>query len=94
MKTEIDVEKLTKLARLKLTDEEKERLCGELSDIVEFYDMLAGVGENAPDAGPVLFNVLRDDGTKPCLGRGELLANSPDSADGCFRVPRVVPEEQ
>lgn len=94
MKTEIDVERLAKLSRLRLADEEKERLRGELSNIVEFYGMLADAAGDADDGEPELFNSLREDEVKPGLKRSELLANSPDSSDGCFRVPRVVSEEQ
>jgi aspartyl-tRNA(Asn)/glutamyl-tRNA(Gln) amidotransferase subunit C len=38
--------------------------------------------------------VLRDDVIQPCLDRDEALAGAPDKAEGRFRVPRILDEEE
>lgn len=62
--TKEQVEKLAHLARLKLTDDEIERLSGELTDILDYVEMLGeldtdGVPETAQVTG--LSNVVRKD---------------------------------
>ena len=91
-----DVQKVAKLARLRLTDDELERFTGQLADVLEHAaDLqtldLAGV---EPMAHPVpLSNVLRADEPGPALERDEILAAAPAAEDGMFRVPPVLGEE-
>ena len=93
MAVDIDIEHVAKLARLALTDEEKERLREQLGLIIEYA---AKVGEvAADDVPPTAYaipraNVYRDDVPEPSLPRSEVLANAPDQQDGRFKVPRIV----
>jgi aspartyl-tRNA(Asn)/glutamyl-tRNA(Gln) amidotransferase subunit C len=85
------------LARIQLSDEEVERLTGQLDVIV---DNIAKVSEVAtPDvpatSHPIaLTNVFRADTVGDQLSQAEVLANAPDAADGRFRVTAILGEEQ
>ncbi|MDT0181566.1 Asp-tRNA(Asn)/Glu-tRNA(Gln) amidotransferase subunit GatC [Microbacterium sp. ARD31] len=85
------------LARIQLSDEEVERLTGQLDVIV---DNIAKVSEVAtPDvpatSHPIaLTNVFRADAVGDQLSQAEVLANAPDAADGRFRVTAILGEEQ
>ena len=85
------------LARIQLSDEEVERLTGELDVIV---DNIAKVSEVAtPDvvatSHPIpLENVFRADVVGDVLTREQALSNAPDAADGRFRVTAILGEEQ
>ncbi len=81
---------VARLARLELSEEEIERMLGELSGILEHVDRITAL--DLDDVEPTshvvaLENVLRADEPDPSLDRETALANAPDAADGTFRVP-------
>ena len=81
---------VARLARLELSEEEIERMAGELSGILEHVDRITAL--DLDDVEPTshvvaLENVLRSDEPDPSLDREAALANAPDAADGAFRVP-------
>jgi len=81
---------VARLARLKLTDEEIERMSGELSGILEHVDRISEL--DLDDVEPTshviaLENVLRPDEPRPSWSRDEMLDPAPDPASGAFRVP-------
>jgi aspartyl-tRNA(Asn)/glutamyl-tRNA(Gln) amidotransferase subunit C len=81
---------VARLARLELTDEEVDRMAGELSGILGHVDRIAALELDRiePTTHVVaLENVLRADQPDPSLPRERALENAPDSADGAFRVP-------
>jgi aspartyl-tRNA(Asn)/glutamyl-tRNA(Gln) amidotransferase subunit C len=81
---------VARLARMRLTEDELERMPGELSKIlghVEKMDELDLGGVEPTSHVVALQNVLRDDEPRPCLPREKALAGAPDVADGGFRVP-------
>ena len=81
---------VAKLARLRLTDEEVERMSGELSTILEAIEQIGELDlEGVPPTSHVidLENVLRPDQPRPCLPRERALENGPDATDEGFRVP-------
>lgn len=91
-----DVEHIAKLARLRLTEEEKLRFQKELGKIIEYFDQLKKLNtEDIPPTTHVvpLENVLREDVVKPGLPVEEALANAPDRKGNYFRVPKVVEKE-
>ena len=96
MTVEIDIEHVARLARLELTDEEKERLRAQLGLILEHA---AKVGEvAAADVPPTAYaiprsNVSRPDVPEPALSHAEALANAPQVENGRFKVPRIVEME-
>lgn len=84
-----DVEHVAALARLGLTDEEKERMRDQLSSILEHIEALGELDTVAiPPTAQVLdlTNVMRDDEVWPSLPRAALLANAPRQTDGFFEV--------
>jgi aspartyl-tRNA(Asn)/glutamyl-tRNA(Gln) amidotransferase subunit C len=93
MAVDIDIEHVARLARLALTDDEKEQLRTQLAVILEHA---ATVGEvAAEDVEPTAYaipraNVYRDDVPEPSLPQPEALANAPEQEDGRFKVPRIV----
>ena len=81
---------VARLARLKLTDEELERMAGELSGILEHVDRIsehALEGVEPTSHVIALENVLRPDKPRPSWSRDEVLEPAPDTASGAFRVP-------
>jgi aspartyl-tRNA(Asn)/glutamyl-tRNA(Gln) amidotransferase subunit C len=88
-----DVDHVARLARLALTDAEKERMREQLNAILAHIDALRAVDtagvEPTSHAVPVV-NVMRDDAPRPCLPQAEALANAPDRAGDFFRVPRII----
>jgi aspartyl-tRNA(Asn)/glutamyl-tRNA(Gln) amidotransferase subunit C len=81
---------VAKLSRLKLSDEEVERMTGELSHILEHVDRIAQMdleGVEPTSHVVALENVLRADEPRPSLSREAALANAPEPVDGAFRVP-------
>lgn len=87
---------VAKLARLRLSDAEVERMAGELSGILEHVDRIGELDlDNVPPTSHVvdLENVLRPDEPRPSWPREDVLAQAPDSADGAFRVPAPRDED-
>jgi aspartyl-tRNA(Asn)/glutamyl-tRNA(Gln) amidotransferase subunit C len=81
---------VARLSRLALSDEELERMPGELSKILEHVEKMNELDLDGvePTTHVVeLQNVLREDVPRPCLPRERALAGAPDVADGGFRVP-------
>jgi aspartyl-tRNA(Asn)/glutamyl-tRNA(Gln) amidotransferase subunit C len=90
-----EVKHVAHLARLRLSDEELEKMRADLSNILGYIDMLkeVDVADVAPTAQVTdLFNVMRDDETRPSLPREDVLANAPDQRDGMFRVKAIFEE--
>jgi aspartyl-tRNA(Asn)/glutamyl-tRNA(Gln) amidotransferase subunit C len=81
---------VAKLARLELTEDEVERMSGELSSILEAIERIAELDlEGVEPTSHVvsLENVLRADEPRPSLPRERALANAPEAGDVGFRVP-------
>ncbi|HUG94556.1 MAG TPA: Asp-tRNA(Asn)/Glu-tRNA(Gln) amidotransferase subunit GatC [Pleomorphomonadaceae bacterium] len=90
-----DVEHVAELARLHLTDEELDRLQGQLSRILEAIAVLRDV--DTSHVGPTatvlaLENVMRDDEPRDGISREAALANAPLREGDHLRVPLVLKE--
>jgi aspartyl-tRNA(Asn)/glutamyl-tRNA(Gln) amidotransferase subunit C len=81
---------VARLARLRLSDEEVERMSGELTSIL---DHIEKIGElDLDDVEPTshvveVENVLRPDEPRPSWPRERVLEPAPDPAESSFRVP-------
>jgi aspartyl-tRNA(Asn)/glutamyl-tRNA(Gln) amidotransferase subunit C len=78
------------LARLKLDEEEVERMSRELSGILEHVERIQGLdleGVEPTSHVVALENVLRPDEPRPSWPRERVLEPAPDPAQGAFRVP-------
>ena len=83
------------LARLNLSDDERETLRVELGQIVKAFESLADVDTDdiLPTAQVIpLVNVERDDVAINSLPRDEVLRNAPRVEDGQIYVPPVLDE--
>ena len=81
---------VAKLARLKLDEEEVERMSRELSGILEHVERIQGLdleGVEPTSHVVALENVLRPDEPRPSWPRERVLEPAPDPAQGAFRVP-------
>ncbi|CAN5537237.1 Asp-tRNA(Asn)/Glu-tRNA(Gln) amidotransferase subunit GatC [soil metagenome] len=81
---------VARLARLRLTDEEVERMSGELSGILEHVEKIAALDLDGvePTTHVVeLTNVLRPDEPRSSWPREDVLEGAPDPVQGAFRVP-------
>ena len=90
-----DVEHVAALARLHLTDEELDRMEGQLSRILEAIAVLQEVDTShvGPTASVLpLENVMRDDLPADGISREAALANAPLREGDHLRVPLVLKE--
>ena len=88
-----EVEHVALLARLELTEEERERFTTQLNSILEHFEQLRQLdttGVPPMSHAVAVSNVFREDEPGPSLSPDEALSNSPDQASNCFRVPRVI----
>jgi aspartyl-tRNA(Asn)/glutamyl-tRNA(Gln) amidotransferase subunit C len=90
-----DVEKVSLLGRLLLTEAELDTMTTQLSRVVGYVEQLNEVSTDGiePMAHAVeMHNVFRDDAQGPSLPREAALANAPKKDSECYRVPAVLGE--
>jgi aspartyl-tRNA(Asn)/glutamyl-tRNA(Gln) amidotransferase subunit C len=82
---------VARLARLALSEDEVEKMAGELSGVLDHIEKIEEIGdlEGVPPTSHVVQveNALRADEPRPSLPREVALASAPDPAPGGFRVP-------
>jgi aspartyl-tRNA(Asn)/glutamyl-tRNA(Gln) amidotransferase subunit C len=91
--SDAEVRHVALLARLALTEEQIQTLCGELNSILGHIDAIQQLDLTGvePTAHPLdVVNVTREDVTRPGLSREDALLNAPQSEDGAFVIPRIV----
>jgi aspartyl-tRNA(Asn)/glutamyl-tRNA(Gln) amidotransferase subunit C len=91
------VEHVARLARLALSDEERERFADQLGRILEYcarLDRIPLVGVPPTSHVRPMANVLRDDVPAPSLDRDDVLGQAPAHARGYFQVPRVFDDAE
>ncbi len=89
----ISVEYISKLARLSVSEEEKETFSTELNSILSYMEKLNEL--DTKDVEPTshvvsLSNVMRDDVQRDSISREDALANAPDHTDKFYRVPKII----
>ncbi len=81
------------LAKLELSQEEKEQAKKDMADMLDYIDMLGELDtsnvEPMSHAFPV-FNVFRDDVVTNTDGSSDTMANAPEQKNGAFKVPKTV----
>jgi len=87
---QIDIERIAKLARLRLDEAEKRRYAAQLAAFADAAARLPALDGEAPAPDGADAAALRPDRAEPSLDARELLSNAPQAADGCFAVPRAV----
>lgn len=91
--TRIDISYVAHLARMELTEAEKQKFSAQLKDILAYVAKLneldvSGV-EPTAHAAP-LTNVFRKDEGRPSIETERILTNAPEHARGLFIVPKIV----
>ncbi|MEM1122639.1 MAG: Asp-tRNA(Asn)/Glu-tRNA(Gln) amidotransferase subunit GatC [Bacteroidota bacterium] len=85
--------KLEKLARLKLSAEERTKIQGDLTNILQMVSKLEEL--DLDNVEPLVYineevNVLRNDEIKHQVDREAALSNAPDRNEEHFKVPKVI----
>lgn len=91
--TSDEVRRIARLTRIALSDDEVERLRGELSAILQHCETLSDfdTSDVVPTAQSFdLLNVKRDDATVPSPDREQILANAPRREGNYVRVRAVL----
>jgi len=87
------IEHIAEVARLNLTDKEKEKFSKELKEVIESFSKLDEVNTNDVEASvqPVeLKNRLREDEEEECLKQEEALSLTKHKKDGYFKGPKAI----
>ena len=93
MLTNIEVEKLATLSRIKLSAEEKELLRKDLSSVLSYIDEIQAVTAKSTIAGsPSHRNILRDDSDPHAPGEfsSRLIAAAPASQNNFIKVKKIL----
>lgn len=87
------VDHVARLARLDLTEDERETMRSELEGILEHAGKIQALdldGVEPTSHALPLRNAMREDVVKPSLPQAETLALAPKAEDSRFMVPRIV----
>lgn len=88
-----EVEHVAWLTRLQLTEETKERLTKQLSQILDHAGKISELDTSnvRPTSHPLpVKNVFREDKNRPSLSQEEALSNAPKKEKGGFVVPKII----
>ncbi|MUT68625.1 Asp-tRNA(Asn)/Glu-tRNA(Gln) amidotransferase subunit GatC [Paenibacillus sp. NEAU-GSW1] len=88
-----DVEHVANLARLELTEQEKEQFTGQLNAILKYAEKLNSLDTDGVEPTSHVLpitNVMREDITRESLPIEKVLLNAPDEEDGQIKVPAVL----
>ena len=89
----MDIEHVAKLARLKLTDAEKERFSKQMGTVIKYIEKLSELDtKNVEPTAHVLGlnNVFRDDAVKKPLTVQDPINDSPAHSKGHYEVPKII----
>ncbi len=88
-----DIEKLSKLARIELSEEEKEKYRNEITQVLDYVEQLNEVStEGVIPVAHVTgaFQELREDQVITTPGAQELVAQAPESQDNQVKTKKVL----
>lgn len=91
--TKSDVEKIAKLARIELSETEKDKFTRQFEDILEFVNQLQEVDTSNVEAITQiagLENIWREDEVCKSLSNEKALENAPNQEKGYFKVKGVL----
>lgn len=87
------IEYVSILAKLELSEEERERAKKDMGRMLDYIDKLGELDTESVEPMSHVFpvqNVFREDVVTNSDTREQLLANAPEQKDGMFMVPRIV----
>jgi aspartyl-tRNA(Asn)/glutamyl-tRNA(Gln) amidotransferase subunit C len=88
-----EVEKVSLLARLRLSDEDLDRMTVQMGQVLDYMALLAEVDTDVVEPmahARDVSDVFRPDEARPGLDRAQALANAPSRDEECYRVPAVL----
>ena len=80
------------LAKLSLTEDEKEKAKEDMQKMLDYVDKLDELDTSSVEPMSHIFedeNVFREDVVTNSDDRDNLLANAPEQKDGCYKVPKT-----
>ncbi len=86
------VERVARLAHLSLTDEEKTLFARQLDQVLAYAETIQALDmkDVPPMSHALATGRLRADVPRDGLDRERVLDEAPDTAEGLFRVPRII----
>ncbi len=90
--TDETIEYIGILAKLELSDEEKEQAKNDMANMLEYVSKLNELDTENVEAMSHAFpinNVFREDVVTNGDNRENLLKNAPEKKDGCYKVPKT-----
>ena len=91
--TKQEVEHVAKLGRLELSEQEKENLTDQLSNILTYVEKLNELDTKGVEPTSHVLdinNVMREDTPDESLSQERALANAPEKEAGHYRVPLII----
>lgn len=87
------ISKLEHLARLELSEAEKEAIRNDLNNILQMVEKMDEL--NTDEVEPLIYindqqNVWREDKVEKQVDRKDALRNAPDKDEQFFKVPKVI----
>ncbi|MEN6313660.1 MAG: Asp-tRNA(Asn)/Glu-tRNA(Gln) amidotransferase subunit GatC [Clostridiaceae bacterium] len=91
--TKETIEHIADLARLNISEAEKEKFTLEMEKIISYVDKLNEL--DTSNVKPMehvipIRNILREDVVTGSFDREKLMENAPSQEDGCYKVPKVM----
>lgn len=91
--TRQEVQRIAQLARLELTESEKDAFGKQLNQVLGYVQKLKTFHTDGVDAMTTVLeqtNVFRMDEVQPSLPVEQVMANAPESLEEFFCVPRII----
>lgn len=88
-----EIEHVSRLARIALSEEEKDIFTGQMDSILKYVDTLNELNTDGiiPTSHAVpVENRFRPDSVETSIGIVKALSNAPEASEACFRVPPVI----
>lgn len=87
------IDKIAHLSRLELSEQEKQAMTNDLTNIVTWMEQLNEIDTTGIEPLSHMtaeINAFRDDDAKNTLSRAEALLNAPQKDEVYFNVPKVI----
>lgn len=88
------IQHLEQLARIELSDDERDRLAEQLARIVEYCEQLQQLNTDGVEPTSAVVHsghrAQREDEPSAGLDRDVVLSEAPDAVEGFFRVPKII----
>lgn len=88
-----EVEKISKLARLNFSDEEKQKLTSELTGILNYVDQIKSIAQKSDAThkeDPDAINLMRDDVAEPTADPKLFLEQAPAKEGDFLKVKSIL----